>query len=137
LERSNAAFDAGHLSEAVRTAVPLRVLFHQTPKSHALVNQLGLENALTWVDTAGLPDPNNLSTHFGLTQMGIHIENGKGTPVMRGTIVGFPARAYADQRTAIATRVSNPLSGVVDQYGDQGFRRPGVHTQRARAGVVQ
>ena len=67
LERSNEAFDNGHLAEAKRLSVPLRVLFHQTRNSHALINQLGLEKVLTWVDTAGVPRPGNLVSTTGLT----------------------------------------------------------------------
>ena len=68
LERSNEAFDAGHFSQAKQLAVPIRVLLHQTGASHALVNQLGLEDALSWVDTAGRPDPQNLLSTPGLTR---------------------------------------------------------------------
>ena len=67
LEWSIKGFNAGRLAEAKRLAVTLRVLFHQTNQSHALLNQLGLENVLTWVDTVGIPDPDNLVTTPGLT----------------------------------------------------------------------
>ncbi|TXH15878.1 MAG: hypothetical protein E6R06_32135 [Mycobacterium sp.] len=99
LERSNAAFDEGHLSEAKRIAVPLRVLFHHTSRSHSLLNQLGLGKVtrlglkvpLAWVDTAGRPDPNNLISEWGLVQSGINIEDGKGTPVFRAPLGDRPA----------------------------------------------
>ncbi|KUI44747.1 hypothetical protein AU198_14525 [Mycobacterium sp. GA-1199] len=71
LERSNAAYDAGHVGEAKRLAQAVRVLLHHTAprySSHAVVNQLGLENILTWVDTAGVPDPRNLLSTPGLTR---------------------------------------------------------------------
>lgn len=81
LERSNEAFDQGHLSEAKRLAVPLRVLFHHTADnggtSHALINQLDLRDKLTWVDSAGMPNPKNLSTTWGLVQLGINIQDGE------------------------------------------------------------
>lgn len=94
LERSNELFDQGHLSEAKRMAVPLRVLFHHTASnnprgSHALINQLGLENTLTWVATAGRPDPRNWMPTFGLIQQGITIEDGKGTPHYRAPLDDF------------------------------------------------
>jgi hypothetical protein len=75
LERLNAAFDGGHLDEAVWMATPVRVLVLQTRKSHALINQLGLENTLQWVDTAGLPSPGTLLSTSGLT----HMKMGGGT----------------------------------------------------------
>lgn len=73
LERSNAAFDEGHLSEAKRLAVTLRVLFHNTKASHALINQLGFDQTLTWVDTCGMPDPDNMSQVWGLVITGIDL----------------------------------------------------------------
>ena len=58
--------------EAKRLALTVRVLLHQTGSSHALINQLGLENTLTWVDTAGVPDPGNLlGSTPGLTRFKI------------------------------------------------------------------
>lgn len=44
LVRSAEWYDAGHQSEAERLAVTLRVLFHSTAVSSALVQQLGMEN---------------------------------------------------------------------------------------------
>lgn len=90
LERSNDAFDQGHLSEAKRMAVSLRVLFHNTKMSHALLNQLDLHETLTWVDSAGIPDPHNLLPEWGLVQSGINIEDGKGTPVFRAPLGDRP-----------------------------------------------
>lgn len=96
LELSNEAFDAGRLAESKRLAATLRVLFHHTADkggpSHALVNQLGLRDKLTWVDTAGMPDPNNLIQTFGLVQMGINIEGGKGEPLFRAPLDDRPPR---------------------------------------------
>ena len=45
LERSCAAFDAGHAEEALRIAVTLRVLFHDTTKSTSLLTHLGLKSS--------------------------------------------------------------------------------------------
>ncbi|OBH55632.1 hypothetical protein A5686_06440 [Mycobacterium sp. E2479] len=84
LERSNDSFDQGHLSEAKRLAVTLRVLFHHTadnhPRgSHALLNQLDLRDKLTWVDSAGMPHPKNLAPTLGLVLMGIDIGEGNAS----------------------------------------------------------
>lgn len=46
LKRSSEWYDAGHQSEAERIAVTLRVLFHSTEMSCALVQQLGMGNML-------------------------------------------------------------------------------------------
>ncbi|ORJ52614.1 hypothetical protein [Mycobacterium simiae] len=74
LERSNASFDDGHLSEAKRLAVTLRVLFHNTKQSHALIHQLGFDKTFTWVATCGMPDPKNMMPHWGLVIMGLNAE---------------------------------------------------------------
>jgi hypothetical protein len=105
LELSNDAFDAGKRAEAKRLAVTLRVLFHNTKTSHALINQLGLQDTLTWVATAGMPEPKNLPTTWGLVQNGIHIEDGKGEPVMRAPLGDYP------QNTRIRTTVGLPPRG--------------------------
>lgn len=91
LERSNATFDDGHLSEAKRLAVALRVLFHNTKMSHALIYQLGFDQALTWVDTCGMPDPKNMMPQWGLVLMGMRLETNEVlfTPRLGG---GAPTR---------------------------------------------
>lgn len=43
LERSCAAFDEGYSDEFKRLAVTLRVLLHDTPKSHSLLGQLNMK----------------------------------------------------------------------------------------------
>ncbi len=84
LKRSNATFDQGHINEAKRMANPLRILFHHTAdkprgRQHALLNQLGLENTLTWVETAGRPNPRNLVPALGLVQQKIDIGSGEAS----------------------------------------------------------
>lgn len=44
LQRSAAAFDEGHQAEALRIAVALRVMFHDTGMSTSLLTQLGIKN---------------------------------------------------------------------------------------------
>jgi hypothetical protein len=41
LQRSSASYDAGYLDEAIRIALTLRVLFHDTKNSRSLLRQLG------------------------------------------------------------------------------------------------
>ncbi|KXP14692.1 hypothetical protein [Tsukamurella pseudospumae] len=88
LERSNAWFDQGHIDEAIRMATPLRVLFHDTAQSHALLDQLAFPEPLTWIDTAGMPDPNNLLSVWGLVQTGIDI--GERRPTFRAPLGDRP-----------------------------------------------
>lgn len=93
MELSNEAFDAGMLAEAKRLAGVLRTLFHHTAdsprgSSHALINQLDLQDTLTWVATAGTPNPNNLGTTWGLVQVGMDI--GEGRPLYRAPLGDRP-----------------------------------------------
>jgi hypothetical protein len=44
LESSSRAFDTGHTEEALRMAVSLRVLFHDTSKSTSLLTHLGIKD---------------------------------------------------------------------------------------------
>lgn len=44
LQRSCADFDSGHVEEALRIAVSLRVLFHDTKNSTSLLTHLGIKN---------------------------------------------------------------------------------------------
>lgn len=60
LRNSSEAYDRGDREEAVRVAVILRVLFHQTTQSTSLVRLLGIENSvrlLTTIDDAYKIDP--------------------------------------------------------------------------------
>ncbi len=81
LESTAQRFDEGKHIEAKLLATRLRVLLHQTNQSHALINQLGLQDQLTWVDTAGVFEPDNLSPTSGLTLSKITVgEGGKYVP---------------------------------------------------------
>lgn len=51
LTRSSEAFDAGAHEEALRIAVSLRVLFHDTNASHSLLSQLGLNDCIQFTST--------------------------------------------------------------------------------------
>jgi hypothetical protein len=127
LERSNKAFDAGDLDEALRMALHVRVLVHQTNKSHALVNQLGLENTLTWVDTAGLPRPGNLSSTSGLTHMKMTIGSGVEYVAMLGNYPPNAILTRSGQSIARGSRI--PFDGwwtntvIKDSEGTEFSRR--------------
>jgi hypothetical protein len=55
LRSSAAAYDAGDSTEALRLAVSLRVLLHDTPQSTSILTQLGVKTDLAFVDTALMP----------------------------------------------------------------------------------
>lgn len=51
MERSCADFDAGHREEALRIAVSLRVLFHDTKSSISLLTHLGIKDTVSVLST--------------------------------------------------------------------------------------
>lgn len=62
LESSAASFDSGFESESKRLATTLRVLLHETNRSHSLLDQLGKKATLKFFDTAYPVDPDNKAT---------------------------------------------------------------------------
>lgn len=65
LESSAASFDTGDGAEAKRLALSIRILLHDTDKSHSLLGHLNLKN-IKFYDTAFDYDPNNSATYGGL-----------------------------------------------------------------------
>lgn len=55
LRRSGEAFDDGEVSEAMRIAVTIRVLVHETRRSHSILGILGVKDRLRLIDTADRP----------------------------------------------------------------------------------
>ena len=53
IERSCEDYDAGHKDEALRIAVSLRVLFHDTRNSHSILNHLGKKESVHLISTIG------------------------------------------------------------------------------------
>ncbi|MEB6539616.1 hypothetical protein MXM81_11010 [Serratia plymuthica] len=72
LERSCSAFDQGYTDEALRIAVVLRVLLHQTKRSTSLLTHMGAEN-IKLLSTDGTAHPGAL-LYYGLVTT--HISNG-------------------------------------------------------------
>jgi hypothetical protein len=54
---SAARFDEGHAHEWKRLAAALRVLLHDTPKSHSLLGQLGIKETLDFLDSDARREP--------------------------------------------------------------------------------
>lgn len=57
LESSCKAFDEGNEGEALRIAVVIRTLVHDTPNSKSLLEQLGLKSSIKFIDSADPIDP--------------------------------------------------------------------------------
>lgn len=64
-------FDQGRHIEAKSLAGHLRALLHHCDGSDAVIDRMGLHDALTWVDTAGVPNPKTTCSTAGLTLMRI------------------------------------------------------------------
>ncbi|MFI6779303.1 hypothetical protein [Nocardia sp. NPDC050412] len=64
LTTSARLFDEGDESEAVRLAVTLRVLLHDTPKSHSLLQLAGLKSGMEFLDTAIVGGTDICAGHF-------------------------------------------------------------------------
>ena len=64
-----------------------------------------LQDKLTWVDTAGMPDPKGPDTTFGLVQMGINIEDGKREPLYRTPLSDYPPTPIMHDGWQSATRI--------------------------------
>lgn len=60
LEASSELYDNGRRHEAKRLATSIRVLLHDTPKSHSLLALLELKDKLAFLDTAGPVNRSNL-----------------------------------------------------------------------------
>jgi hypothetical protein len=65
LKRSAQSYDKGFEAEAIRLAVAIRILVHDTPKSKSLLRQLNKKNILFY-DTASDFNLKNIMTHIGL-----------------------------------------------------------------------
>jgi hypothetical protein len=80
LRRSAEAFDKGYKTEALRMAVAIRILLHDTDYSKSLLGQLDKKDVLFY-DTAHELDPENLVPHTGLVQIAL---GGKHTGYVAG-----------------------------------------------------
>lgn len=65
LESSADAFDQGFRGEASRMAVALRILLHDTTRSHSLLSQLGMKS-VEFIDSSIEYDPNSITSYNGL-----------------------------------------------------------------------
>lgn len=83
LQKSARAFDEGDETEAIRLAVTIRVLVHNSKTSTSLLKQLGVQHQLKFVDTAPFPPepttPGALVKRFdgGLAYMQMNGEGAK------------------------------------------------------------
>jgi len=67
--RSANLYDEGYREEAKRLALHLRILLHDTSKSHSLLGLLDIKNQTQFYDTSSDYDPENLLSHAGLVSL--------------------------------------------------------------------
>jgi len=77
LEASSASFDSGLFGEAKRLATTIRVLLHDTERSHSLLQLLKIKLNMGYLKTSYDYDPKNLASHHGL--VGHSISNNGAT----------------------------------------------------------
>ena len=75
IARSSEAYDNGHVDEAKRIAVSIRVLVHDTKSSHSLFSQLGIKES-AYLDTASPATGREFGSYKGL----VFTQLGGGTP---------------------------------------------------------
>ena len=60
LEVSSSAYDSGYFGEAKRIATSVRVLLHDTSRSHSLFKQIGIKEKLKYYSTPNPYGPSNI-----------------------------------------------------------------------------
>lgn len=81
LESSAHSYDQGCDAEAVRMAVAIRILVHNSSQSKSLLTQLDIKHIL-FCDTASDYDPKNLFPHIGLAAIRVGGPGGAGYTAM-------------------------------------------------------
>ncbi len=69
LEASSGSYDAGFEGEAKRLGTVLRILVHDTERSASVLKQLGVKEAIRYLDTSEPINPRNLLATPGLVIM--------------------------------------------------------------------
>ncbi|MGE2728521.1 hypothetical protein ACQI4F_03515 [Mycolicibacterium vaccae] len=78
LRAAGERFDQGKFAEATVLATRIRDLVHGGGATTALIDQLEVAGRLTWVDTAGVPDPNTAWPTACLTLMKVGDRSPRG-----------------------------------------------------------
>lgn len=106
IEHEANRFDVGRDAAAKHLAVLIRVLVHDTSKSHSLLGQLGRKAEL-FVDTVQARDPKDVSaTHHGLASMafplpGVRLRRDYVAMLDRNVNTAAPRVAFADWWNAV------------------------------------
>jgi hypothetical protein len=76
IQSSTESYDFGHVGEAKRLALTLRVLVHDTKHSKSLLKQLDVRDTVEWLSTATPPRPGSMIAHSGIVAIA-HRADGK------------------------------------------------------------
>lgn len=109
-------FDEGKQVAAKHIALNLRVLLHQTPKSHSLLQQLGLRDG-HFIDTAHPLNSRNMLTECGL----VAIQYVSGQGAMYIPLVLMPGGGEGNRKTPFPDWWNNPV--IKDNRGRKFCRR--------------
>lgn len=129
IKAASERFDQGRHTEATALAGSIRALFHHTDKSAAVIERLGLKDELTWVDTAGVPNPKVTCPTAGLTLMRIRSRH-HGAESYAPKLAMYPPvpiRTRSGERIDSGTRIpfehwwTNPV--ITDADGSQFSRQ--------------
>lgn len=118
LRKSSHSYDVGDATEGKRLVAPIRVLVHQTARSHALLHQLGLLDTMAFLDTAGEIDPANMLESSMLTVMRFSPGGGIDYHAPLGDFLASPQR---QQWLPFHTWWTRPV--IKDTQGGQFSRR--------------
>jgi hypothetical protein len=107
LRKSATDFDQGAHREALRLAVSMRVLIHETSQSHSLLNQCGLDTSLRFIDTHG-HQPKGMFSIGGIVWMVLAAPPRWMAPLAKASVA---ARLPLDQWwSAPVIRITRPNS---------------------------
>ena len=96
------SFDAGNLVIGYPVSTTIRVLVHDTPQSHALLEQVGDLSSMSFLDTSLPIDPANLLPHGGLVVMQMTAGQG-ATWIQRLAVPGPPVPGAAPRLVPFST----------------------------------
>lgn len=113
-------YDEGRLLYARTMATSLRVLLHQTNRSHALLDQVGRLATTRWLDTAGQIIESNLASTSGLIVSRVMFLDEVGSTEMTYVPVGdnFQHRTNLRQRTRSFGVGREPAAGRFLRFED-------------------
>ncbi|MDQ6749441.1 MAG: hypothetical protein M3Z33_01600 [Actinomycetota bacterium] len=134
LRSSAAAYDQGEDAEAERLAITLRTLLHNTSDSPSVLEQLGEQQPLAFVDTAPALNPRNLLSFMGLLTVESSHAGARWVAMPRGSGHSKPFDAWWND-TVVKDSNGEEFSrkGFVLGLANDGNPDPTRNDERARS----